>query len=179
MMNRIENRFRKPFIGAEIGLPLMMKTYLLSLLGILSMVSAASAEPPAVKREFINPENLYQSKYYTQAIATTGGRTVYVSGQWAYDAEAKLQGEGDLAAQALVACRNLKAVLEASKAKPEDVVKVNIYVVNYTPFSLPAVDAGLNECFGPSRKFTSTLVGVQSLAREGMLFEIEAVAVTE
>ncbi len=135
-----------------------------------------AAEP--VSRENINPPDFYRSKYYTHAVATTGGRTVYVAGQWASNAQGELQGAGDLRAQAMLACRNLKRVLSASGATPADVVKINVYIVNYKVADLEALEAGLTECFGPDRHFASTLVGVQALARDGMLFEIEAVAVT-
>lgn len=37
-------------------------------------------EVKGVKKELINPEKLYRSPYYTQAIAVRGGKTIHVSG---------------------------------------------------------------------------------------------------
>ena len=156
-----------------------MRHLLLSSLLLLTMISGSHAEGDAPQKELINPASLYQSQYYTQAIATKAKRTVHISGQWAYDAKGELQGRGDLKAQAIQACRNLKAVLSAAGATPEQVVKINVYIVNYRQADLEALEAGLRELFGEKREYASTLVGVQALALDGMLFEIEAVAVTK
>lgn len=129
------------------------------------------------EKYLINPETLYQSEYYTQAISTRGGRTIHISGQWAYAADGTLQHAGDLTAQAELSCRNLKALLEAAGATPADVVNVNVFVRNYRQSDLDAVEAGFRACFGSDRKFASTLIGVQALALDGMLFEINATAV--
>ncbi len=152
-----------------------MKRLLLSAL-LLPLIAHAAP----VQKELINPDHLYQSQYYTQAIATKGGaRTIHISGQWAYDAKGEVQGRGDLRAQAVLACRNLKAVLTAAGAKPEQVVKVNIYIRDYQQAHLADLEAGLAECFGAKREYASTLIGVQALALDGMLFEIEAIAVVD
>lgn len=125
----------------------------------------------------INPDHLYQSKYYTQAIATQGGQTIYISGQWAYDPKGQLIGENQFDLQTQQTFQNLKAVLEAAGASPEDVVKINLYVANYQPQLLAEIENGLTLCFGTKREFASTLIGVQALARQGMLIEVEAIAV--
>ena len=51
--------------------------------------------------------------------------------------------------------------------------------VFFTNSGAEALEAGLNECFVKDRHFASTVVGVQALARDGMLAEVEAVAVVE
>ncbi len=45
--------------------------------------------------EHINPPGLMQPKGYSQIVTATGGRTIYIAGQGAYDADGKLVGEGD------------------------------------------------------------------------------------
>lgn len=132
-----------------------------------------------MSKQFINPPGLYHSKYYTQAVAARGGTTLYASGQWAYDAAGELVGRGDKRAQALLAFQNLKAVLAAGGATPADVVKINVYFVDYSPADLAILEDGLTECFGLNRHFASTLLGVQALALDGMLVEVEAVAVVD
>jgi 2-iminobutanoate/2-iminopropanoate deaminase len=144
---------------------------------IFSSFLQAHAKDDNFRKQLINPEGLYQSKFYTQAVSTTGGRTIYVSGQWAYTDKGELQGKDDLTAQAILSCQNLSAVLKRADASPADVVKVNVYIVNYKMADLAALEAGLTVCFGKKRDFASTLIGVQALARDGMLFEIEAIAV--
>lgn len=50
--------------------------------------------------ELINPKDLPTPASYTQVIAATGSRLVFVAGQVADDAHGNLVGRGDLAAQA-------------------------------------------------------------------------------
>ena len=69
--------------------------------------------------------------------------------------------------------------LKQRLAKPSDVVKINVYIVGYKEANLKELDAGLMECFGKERTFASTVVGVQALARDDLLLEVEAVAVIE
>ncbi len=130
-----------------------------------------------IQKELINPDSLYQSVYYTQAVRVSGGTTIHVAGQWSYAADGQLVGRGDFEAQARQTFLNLKAILAASGARPEDVVKINAYVVDYHPGLLEAYDAATSLCFGDQRHFAATLIGVPTLALDGMLFEVEAVAV--
>ncbi len=88
-----------------------------------------------------------------------------------------LVGAGNLAAQALRAFANLGAVLRATGASPPDVVALTIYVVDYKPSELAAIrDAGA-AYFGANAPIT-TVLGVQSLSREGALIAVGATAVT-
>ncbi|MEM7567238.1 MAG: Rid family hydrolase, partial [Pseudomonadota bacterium] len=66
-----------------------------------------------MKREAVNPSGLYQSVPFgfSHAVESEGGRLLHLAGQVAWDAEANLVGEGDLAAQAKQALDNLTAVL--------------------------------------------------------------------
>jgi enamine deaminase RidA (YjgF/YER057c/UK114 family) len=69
-------------------------------------------------KECINPASLFRSMEhgFSQAVAATGKRTLYVSGQTAWDAGKQLIGGGDLAAQPRQAFRNLRTVVEAIAA---------------------------------------------------------------
>jgi len=105
------------------------------------------------------------------------GRTVYVSSQLALDSTGALVGAGNLAVQALRAFANLAAVLRAAGASPPDVVALTIYVVDYKPSQLAAIrDAGA-AYFGADPP-VATVLGVQSLPREGALVAVGATAVT-
>lgn len=127
----------------------------------------------------IRPAKMYRSPNYAPAVSARGSRTLYVSGQWSYDPKGELVGKGDLRAQAVQAFKNLKGVLAGGGATPADVVKINVYVVNYQPKLWPDIDAGISACFGKQRDFASTVVGVQALARARLLIEVEATAVPE
>jgi len=104
------------------------------------------------------------------------GRTVYVAGQVALDSAGNLVGEGDLKAQAVKAFANLGTVLQAARARPTDVVRLTIYVVNYRPENL-ALIREVGAAYLPERNPPGlTVLGVQSLYREGLLISVEAVA---
>ena len=60
--------------------------------------------------ELINPQDLTTPASYTQVIAATGSRLVFVAGQLADDAEGNIVGPGDLAAQARQAFANVGRV---------------------------------------------------------------------
>jgi 2-iminobutanoate/2-iminopropanoate deaminase len=111
--------------------------------------------------------------HYTDAVVA--GKTVYVSGQGAIDESGRLVGRGDITAQTRKTLDNMKLVLAAAGATLDDVVKVTVY--------LASVDdrAKVNEVrkeYFKDNKPASTLIEISRFAIEGMLIEIEAVAVT-
>jgi enamine deaminase RidA (YjgF/YER057c/UK114 family) len=71
---------------------------------------------------------------------------------------------------------NLKTALAAAGATPEDIIKVNYFVVNFKPEQLPVIREVRSKYFSAERGPASTLVGVTALAREEFMVEIEAVA---
>ena len=112
-------------------------------------------------------------------VVTATGRMVFVSGQIALDKEGKLVGPGDLRAQAAQVFENLKAALAAAGATFADIVKQNTYIVNFAPEMLPALREARAAYFPAENPPASTLVGVTSLAMEGLLIEVEAIAMLD
>ena len=129
--------------------------------------------------ERIQPEGLTDTRPlgFSQVVATEGGKHVFVSGQVAIDARGGVVGRGDLSAQTHQVMRNLATALEAAGATFADVVKLTVLVVDYTPAMRPAIVAARNEYLDPAHAPASTLIGVQALAAEDYLIEIEATAV--
>ena len=128
--------------------------------------------------ELINPQELPTPASYTQVVAATGSRLVFVAGQVADDAQGKLVAPGDLAAQARVAFANVGRALAAAGAGPEHVARITIYVVHHRPDYLPAISRARAAVFG-DHKPADTLVGVETLAEPGYLIEVEAIAVVD
>ena len=58
-----------------------------------------------------------------------------------------------------------------------DVVRVDVYVVDYNPEKIPAIGAAMSRYFDPDRLPASTLLGIQALALPEFLIEITATAV--
>jgi 2-iminobutanoate/2-iminopropanoate deaminase len=132
-------------------------------------------------KEYINPPSLFRStdNGFSQAVAASGTRTLYVSGQTAWDAHRQLVGATDLAKQARQAFRNVRTAVEACGGTVGDVVNLRIYVVDYGPEKAEAVGSALREFFSGPAKPATTWIGVVSLADPGFLIEIEATAVVD
>jgi len=134
-----------------------------------------------MSNEPINPPTVFRSldHGFSQAVVATGRRTIYLSGQVAWDAERRLVGGASLEAQTRQAFRNLQAVVEAAGGTLADVVAVRIYIVDYRPEKAAAVSDAFRAFFSGVAQPAATWVGVTALAEPGFLVEIEAVAVLD
>lgn len=152
---------------------------------ILALVSLAAtplrAQPPkgGVVREHKNPSGLSTPRGYTHVVTASGGRTVYVAGQVALNAQGELVGKSDLRAQTRQVFENLRLALAGAGASFKDVVKWNTYVVNFKAEDLPVLRDVRTEVLKDVTPPASTLVGVSALANPDFLIEIEAVAVVD
>ncbi len=131
-----------------------------------------------MEKKFINPDTLLQPRGYTHVVTVEGGgKMILVSGQVAVDREGKLVGPTDLKTQIRQAAGNLKAALAAAGATPADIVKMNTYIVNYKQSDYSAMREARATLFPDgANPPASTLVGVMALAVEGLMVEIEAIA---
>lgn len=132
-----------------------------------------------MKIEHINSPGREAYKEYSQVVAVTGGKTLYVAGQGGYDAERNLVGPDDHEAQTRQACLNLIEALAAADAGPEQVVFSTIYVVGLNDDTFAAVMRGMRDTNGKALMGAnaSTLIGIERLAYQEMLIEINAIAV--
>ncbi len=128
--------------------------------------------------EHISPDGLFQLDGFSQVVTASPGKLAFIAGQGAFDPDLKLVGEGDLHAQTLQAFSNLRAALAAVGAGPKDVVSSNMYVVGMNSDAVATFTRAMNEALDgkPFPPNASTMLGVQSLALEGMLVEISAIA---
>ena len=139
---------------------------------LLPVFAFAQARGAQVKRS--NPPTLSKPTGYTHVVEASGGRTVYVSGQVAFDRDGRIVGTGDMKAQAEQVFKNLQAALEAAGAKFSDVVKMNTYITDMD--KAPAVREVRARYFGETAP-ASTLVQVVHLARPELMLEVEVIAV--
>ena len=131
------------------------------------------------QKKFINPKTLSKSSGYSHAVVVKGGRTIYISGQVAQNAQGEIIGKGDLRLQTMQAFQNLKNALSGAGADFADVVKINIYVANYRFENLSIIREVRERFISAENPPASTLVGVESLFHEDLLIEIEAIAVLD
>ncbi|MFE2163686.1 RidA family protein [Streptomyces sp. NPDC059447] len=128
----------------------------------------------------VNPDGLPTVDVYRQVAVATGTRTVFVAGQVAGNADGVLVGEGDLAAQVEQCYANVATALAGVGGSFDDVAKLAVYVVDWTPDKMPALLDGVAraaERLGVTPAPPATLIGVAALASPAYLVEIEATAV--
>lgn len=132
-------------------------------------------------KQHLNPETLFESLPigFSQAVITQSGKTVYLSGQTAWDVNKQIVGRNDLGQQTRQALRNVQLGLEAAGGTLADVVSLRLYVVSPKPGDMNAVGEALREFFSADKPPASTWIGVASLAMPEFLIEIEAIAVID
>jgi enamine deaminase RidA (YjgF/YER057c/UK114 family) len=140
---------------------------------LLTAGDGAAQAAPQIRR--INPPTLSTPTGYTHVVEATGGKTVYISGQVAFDSTGRLVGAGDFRAQTTQVFENLRRALAAAGATFSDVVKMNTYTTDASQIAvLREVRA---RYFESERLPASTFVAVSALARPEWIIEIEVVAV--
>ena len=130
-------------------------------------------------KEFLNPAGLPNPGGFTNVVSAVGGKVIFIAGQVAFDTQLQIVGRGDLAAQTRKTCENMQVALAAAGASFADVVKLNVYVVGYRPEHRQVISAVRNQFVSREHPPASTLIGVQALAADGLLIEIEAIAITD
>jgi enamine deaminase RidA (YjgF/YER057c/UK114 family) len=126
---------------------------------------------------FINPDSLNNNPAFSNVVVVEGNlKTVHIGGQDAINASGEIVGKGDIVAQVEQILANVRAALEAGGARPEHIIKWNIYVVEGQP---------LQEGFGAFQNAwpevpnppAITMAFVSGLAHPDFLVEMDAVAV--
>ena len=131
--------------------------------------------------QHIQPDELWPSAQYgfSQVVVSTGTKIIHCAGQTAWDKDMNLVGGDDLEKQMVQSLRNVKTVLAAGGATLQDVVRLEIYLVDYNADKIPAVGAALGRFFDPDHLPANTLLGIQALALPEFLVEVTATAVVD
>ncbi len=130
----------------------------------------------------VNPDGLPQAGIYKQVAVATGSRLVFIAGQIARTADGHPVGEGDLAAQVEQCYLNLGTALAAVGASFDDVAKLTVYLVDWTPDKMVLWVDGVARAtarLGITATPPLTGIGVAALAEPDVLVEVEAVAVID
>ena len=117
-----------------------------------------------------------QARGYSQAVTTTGGRTIWLAGQVAIEDGNGRSLAGDFDGQVREVFARLGRTLEEAGSKLSDMVTMTVFIT----------DARLGDRFTQLRceifgdDFpASALITVAGLARPGMLVEVQGVAVAD
>ena len=152
--------------------------------GVLSIVIAMAPSAPAAAQTapetaIVKPPGLFDPapNGFSHAVVVRGGGGVaYIAGQGGEDRTGALPPT--FAGQVEQAYANLRTALDAVGAEPRHVARITTYVVGYDQSMLEVMTRHVKETFGDALP-AQTLVPVPRLALDGMLFEVDAIAVLE
>lgn len=145
----------------------------------MGVPAATTANENDLKLTIVNPKNLYDptpSGYSTAVIVPREGRVAYISGQGGQDSSGALSP--DFAVQVQQAYANLRTALDALGARPDQVAKLTVFVVDHDMSKLEVLTRNVKEMFGAALP-AQTLIPVPKLAIDPMLFEVDAVVMLE
>jgi enamine deaminase RidA (YjgF/YER057c/UK114 family) len=142
--------------------------------GTLTLAQNGSTAKPNV--QFKNSSDISPPAGYSHAVVVNSGKIVFLSGQVGLDKHGEMLGKDDFHAQVAQAFSNLRSALSAAGATPNNLVKLNYYVVGLNHDKLVAIRDVRDQMINKEHPPASTLAGVQALFREDALIEIEAVA---
>jgi len=134
--------------------------------------------PRAPYLQFINPPDLYDPRlngYSHVAVANRAAKFVFAAGQGGEDMCGGLRA--DFTAQVNQALANLRTALQAAGADLADVAKITVLIVDHSMERLAIFSRAWQALLGDWPAPACTLIPVPRLALDGMLFEIEAIAV--
>lgn len=154
-----------------------IKHLLIGGLIIMAVPTATTANENDLKLAIVNPKTLYDPSpngYSTAVIIPAGARVAYISGQGGQDSKGGLSP--DFAVQVKQAYANLGAALEGIGARPDQVAKLTVFVVDHDMSKLGVLTESVTDMFGTALP-AQTLVPVPKLAVDAMQFEVEAVVV--
>jgi len=127
-----------------------------------------------MKRTAYQPPDVFvpAGKTYSHGIIVEAGKTLYVAGQTARDAQGNVVCKGDAAGQTRQVLENMKKVIEGAGGRMEDVAKTTVYIT----------DIKHREAVGRVRQAlfkgdppANTLLVISGLADPAFLVEIEAI----
>lgn len=131
-----------------------------------------------MERRVINPWPWSIDFGFHQAVETSNTtKTLFCSGQTAADANGALQAPGDMGAQLLASWDNLETVLKEAGYEAAHITRLVIYVTDVAAFMGGAYTPLAERMSAAGVETSMTLIGVDRLAFDGQVCEIEATAV--
>jgi enamine deaminase RidA (YjgF/YER057c/UK114 family) len=112
---------------------------------------------------------------YSLGISVPVGRLIFISGTVAMDDQGQVIGAGDMETQARAVFAQIEKLLGEAGATLGDVVKITTFVTDMSQYG--KFSSVRNEVFGDGPYPASATVGVSELVKEGLLVEVEALAV--
>jgi enamine deaminase RidA (YjgF/YER057c/UK114 family) len=129
-----------------------------------------------MNRSIRAPSGLFDSLQFgfaqVSVVATPDGDAVHISGQVAWDTDQKIVGPDDIGRQLEKSLENLATALASVGATLDQVGAIRLYIRQSHIHHGKAISDALKAVFG-DRPPCATWIGVQSLARDEFLVEVE------
>jgi enamine deaminase RidA (YjgF/YER057c/UK114 family) len=151
----------------------MKRSTVAAVLGCMFSAQVLAHEPEI---RLLNPPGLFQPSTFSQLATVADAKLVLISGQTARDAQSNIIGKGDLRAQTVQVFENLKVALRSVGADFDNVAKLTTFVVDLKPGDRVMIAEVIAQYFPAGRRPAHTLIGINALAVEHLLIEIEAIA---
>jgi len=132
--------------------------------------------PHYAQKTRVNPDGS-KPDGFSQLVIAEPGKTVYISGQVPVDENGQMANPNDFEKQVEQVYKNLQKALKTAGGDFSDLVKINIYVVDYTPEKLTVLRKIRKQYVPEDAPPATTLLGVEKLFRPDVLIEIDAVAI--
>ena len=127
--------------------------------------------------QLINPGSMAPARGFSHAVLAAEGRTVYLAGQVAMDANGIVVGD-TFADQFEVALRNVITVLATAGGRPEHLVALVMYATDVPAYRSSQREVGAAYRALVGRHYPAmALVGVTELVEPGAMIEIIGTAV--
>ena len=123
-----------------------------------------------------NPAGVWSpgARALSQGVIAGEGATLYITGQVAWDADGKVVGGGNVAAQTAQVFENIKTILEAAGGTLEDLVSLTIYFLDRA--HLPAIQEVRSRYIKTPGAPAGTAIQVSGLVVPELLVEITPIA---
>lgn len=136
------------------------------------MVNSNDERGTVAKKTITTEKAPVPKSLYVQAVEVKGGRLVFLSGQVGRDPNERV-AKGDIVAQTRQALENVKAILEASGGRMDQIVKVLFLVRDMAHW--PAINEVRREYFKGDLP-ASTFMEVNRFVDPDWLIEIDCIA---
>ncbi|MGO1056025.1 RidA family protein [Crossiella sp. CA198] len=129
--------------------------------------------------ERVNPPELARPSGFSHAVVAGAGRTVYLAGQTALDADGQIVG-ADVVAQFRQALGNLLTALRASGGRPDQLATLTIYLTDVEDYKAHGKEIGKvwRELAGESYPAMAA-IGIARLWDREALVEVQGTAVLD
>ncbi|PKP44079.1 MAG: RidA family protein [Bacteroidetes bacterium HGW-Bacteroidetes-13] len=128
------------------------------------------------QKQYLNPDGT-KPVGFSQVVVANPGKTIYLSGQVPFDAAGQISS--DFEQQTAQVYDNIQKALVAAGATFADVVKMQIFVVDYTPEKLEIIRKVRLRYIDNEHPPATTLVGVSAFFRPEVKIEIDVIATVD